>query len=67
LSATHPTVITTWIASGGLPTDGRFVGRINDQAKLNALYAGAYLYLHGHEVGGTNPSLLRAMDAGAAH
>ena len=42
-----------------------FVGRINDQAKLNALYKGAYLYLHGHEVGGTNPSLLRAMDAGS--
>ena len=42
-----------------------FVGRINDQAKLNALYKGAYLYLHGHEVGGTKPSLLRAMHAGA--
>lgn len=42
----------------------RFLGRINDQASLNALYRGAYLYLHGHEVGGTNPSLLRAMDAG---
>jgi tRNA A37 methylthiotransferase MiaB/glycosyltransferase involved in cell wall biosynthesis len=41
-----------------------FAGRINDQAKLNALYKGALLYLHGHEVGGTNPSLLRAMDAG---
>jgi glycosyltransferase involved in cell wall biosynthesis len=44
----------------------RFVGRINDQAKLNSLYRGAYLYIHGHEVGGTNPSLLRAMHAGAA-
>ena len=43
-----------------------FTGRINDQPKLNALYRGAYLYLHGHEVGGTNPSLLRAMDAGVA-
>jgi len=43
-----------------------FAGRINDQPKLNALYRGAYLYLHGHEVGGTNPSLLRAMDAGVA-
>lgn len=41
-------------------------GRINDQSRLNALYRGAYLYIHGHEVGGTNPSLLRAMDAGAA-
>jgi len=40
-----------------------FTGRIDDQAKLNALYDGAVAYLHGHEVGGTNPSLLRAMDA----
>jgi glycosyltransferase involved in cell wall biosynthesis len=43
-----------------------FAGRINDQAKLNALYKGAYLYIHGHEVGGTNPSLLRAMNSGVA-
>src|SRR3954447_9218331 len=26
----------------------------------------AYTYLHGHSVGGTNPSLLRAIGAGAA-
>jgi glycosyltransferase involved in cell wall biosynthesis len=43
-----------------------FAGRINDQAKLNGLYRKAYLYIHGHEVGGTNPSLLRAMNAGVA-
>jgi glycosyltransferase involved in cell wall biosynthesis len=42
----------------------RFVGRIYDQAILNSLYENAYAYLHGHEVGGTNPSLLRAMGAG---
>ena len=40
----------------------RFLGRIDDQQKLNALYRGAFLYIHGHEVGGTNPSLLRAMN-----
>ena len=44
----------------------RFTGRINNQAKLNALYKGAYIYIHGHEVGGTNPSLLRAMNFGTA-
>jgi glycosyltransferase involved in cell wall biosynthesis len=43
-----------------------FVGRLSDQPKLNSLYAGAYIYIHGHEVGGTNPSLLRAMHAGTA-
>ena len=43
-----------------------FAGQFSDQAKLNALYKGAYLYVHGHEVGGTNPSLLRAMGFGTA-
>jgi glycosyltransferase involved in cell wall biosynthesis len=38
-----------------------FAGRIFDQKKLNGLYQYAFLYIHGHEVGGTNPSLLRAM------
>ncbi|MDD5644410.1 MAG: DUF1972 domain-containing protein [bacterium] len=43
-----------------------FTGFIRDQQKLNALYQGAFIYIHGHEVGGTNPSLLRAMDASTA-
>ena len=49
-------------------TDGRIrmVGGVWDQDLLNALYAGSASYLHGHSVGGTNPSLLRAMGAGAA-
>jgi glycosyltransferase involved in cell wall biosynthesis len=43
----------------------RFLGAIWDQELLDALYAGAASYVHGHSVGGTNPSLLRAMGAGA--
>jgi glycosyltransferase involved in cell wall biosynthesis len=43
----------------------RFVGGVWDQELLDALYAGARAYFHGHSVGGTNPSLLRAMGAGA--
>jgi glycosyltransferase involved in cell wall biosynthesis len=43
----------------------RCVGGIYESAVLNGLYANCYAYLHGHEVGGTNPSLLRAMHAGA--
>jgi glycosyltransferase involved in cell wall biosynthesis len=43
----------------------RMLGGVWDQDLLNALYAGAASYLHGHSVGGTNPSLLRAMGAGA--
>lgn len=37
------------------------MGPIWDQDLLDALYSGALSYLHGHSVGGTNPSLLRAM------
>jgi glycosyltransferase involved in cell wall biosynthesis len=44
----------------------RMVGGIWDQELLDALYAGCFSYVHGHSVGGTNPSLLRAMGAGAA-
>ncbi|WP_182558904.1 DUF1972 domain-containing protein [Microlunatus kandeliicorticis] len=43
----------------------RFLGGIWDQEQLDQLYAGALTYLHGHSVGGTNPSLLRAAGAAA--
>jgi len=43
----------------------RIVGSIFESSKLNGLYKHCYTYLHGHEVGGTNPSLLRAMGSGA--
>ncbi len=43
----------------------RMLGGVWDQDLLNSLYAGSASYLHGHSVGGTNPSLLRAMGAGA--
>ena len=36
-----------------------------DQELLDQLYAGSKTYVHGHSVGGTNPSLLRAIGAGA--
>lgn len=44
----------------------RFLGGVYDQELLDALYLHAYTYAHGHSVGGTNPSLLRAMGAGTA-
>jgi glycosyltransferase involved in cell wall biosynthesis len=44
----------------------RFLGGVWDQVQLDQLYANSYTYLHGHSVGGTNPSLLRAIGAGAA-
>ena len=42
-----------------------FTGGIYDAELLDQLYAHARTYVHGHSVGGTNPSLLRAMGAGA--
>ena len=42
----------------------RLLGGIWDQEQLDQLYAHAFTYLHGHSVGGTNPSLLRAAGAG---
>ena len=44
----------------------RLLGGVWDQAQLDELYANSVTYLHGHSVGGTNPSLLRAMGAGTA-
>ena len=44
----------------------RFIGGVWDQELLEQLYANALVYWHGHSVGGTNPSLLRAMGAGTA-
>ncbi len=44
----------------------RFLGGVWDQELLDQLYANSFTYLHGHSVGGTNPSLLRALGAGAA-
>jgi len=43
----------------------RFLGGVYDQELLDQLYGNCRTYVHGHSVGGTNPSLLRAMGAGA--
>jgi len=42
------------------------LGGVWDQELLDQLYAHALTYVHGHSVGGTNPSLLRAMGAATA-
>lgn len=50
-------------ASTGFDQDSRikFVGTVYDQELLKKIREDAYGYLHGHEVGGTNPSLLEAL------
>lgn len=42
----------------------RFLGAIYEDAPLRSLRLHAAAYLHGHSVGGTNPSLLEAMACG---
>ena len=39
----------------------KFVGTVYDTEVLKQIRQNAYAYLHGHEVGGTNPSLLEAL------
>jgi len=43
----------------------QFTGGIYDKNLLDKLRQHCYVYYHGHSVGGTNPSLLEAMAAGA--
>ncbi|MEE9342434.1 MAG: DUF1972 domain-containing protein [Gammaproteobacteria bacterium] len=43
----------------------KFVGAIYDQTIVNALRFYTRLYIHGHQVGGTNPSLVEMLGAGA--
>lgn len=43
----------------------RLVGHVASRARYRALISSALAYLHGHSVGGMNPSLVEAMAAGA--
>jgi glycosyltransferase involved in cell wall biosynthesis len=42
----------------------RMIGTVYDPEKLISLRYHAFAYMHGHSVGGTNPSLLEAMGCG---
>ncbi len=41
-------------------------GYVRDDGELAALYRGCFAYIHGHEFGGTNPTLLTALGCGCA-
>jgi glycosyltransferase involved in cell wall biosynthesis len=43
-----------------------FTGLIKDQSELCDLFKKAYAYLHGHEYGGTNPTLIESLSFGNA-
>ncbi|TWP33490.1 glycosyltransferase family 1 protein [Leekyejoonella antrihumi] len=75
-SATHPLVVVgstpypaeydTRVRELAARSDRvRLIGGVWDQDLLDVLYANSLTYVHGHSVGGTNPSLLRAMGAAA--
>ena len=42
-----------------------WLGHVDDQVLLEQLWGNCSVYVHGHSVGGTNPSLLQALGAGA--
>ncbi len=39
-----------------------FTGYINSQENLTQLYKNCFGYIHGHEFGGTNPTMINALD-----
>ena len=39
-----------------------FTGYINSQESLTQLYKNCFGYIHGHEFGGTNPTMINALD-----
>ena len=43
-----------------------FTGYVKNQEILSELYHNCYVYVHGHEFGGTNPTMINAMAYGCA-
>jgi glycosyltransferase involved in cell wall biosynthesis len=42
----------------------KFLGHIDDQDVIKELHCNAFAYCHGHQFGGTNPALLKALAYG---
>lgn len=40
------------------------LGHVDSNEKIKELHCNCYAYIHGHSVGGTNPSLLKALGYG---
>jgi glycosyltransferase involved in cell wall biosynthesis len=51
---------------GALDSRVVFTGYVTDQVDLAELYHQSYVYIHGHEYGGTNPAMLKALAYGCA-
>lgn len=63
ITNTNPQFLNKLKIKTGYEKDSRikFVGTIYDQELLKKIREQAYGYIHGHEVGGTNPSLLESL------
>lgn len=59
----HNKFFETLSKETGFDSDSRirFVGTVYNQELLKYIRENAFAYIHGHEVGGTNPSLLEAL------
>lgn len=42
----------------------KFLGHVSDHTQVAELHKNCYAYIHGHSLGGTNPSLLKALGYG---
>lgn len=54
----------TKLVKNSCPEKIKFLGGIYDRNELNPIRYSCKAYIHGHSVGGTNPSLLEAMGSG---
>ena len=58
-------VLTRLVALAANDPRIRLVGHVGDRVEFTGLLRAATAYVHGHSVGGMNPSLLEAMSVGA--
>lgn len=57
---------SAFVESLKMTRDGRikFLGHVGDADHVKELHCNAYAYVHGHSLGGTNPSLVKALGYG---
>lgn len=64
-SSRRPTDLTRRLADRAQRDDTWWLGHVSDDRLLHQLWRHCRTYAHGHSVGGTNPSLVQALAAGA--
>ena len=63
-SLTYEESVTSIVSAMPAGKEVVFLGSVFDQVHLTMLRCNCFAYIHGHSVGGTNPSLLEAMSWG---